>query len=100
MLVTAAMSGCNSGIFSSSRMLYTLGLKKEINDKFTRLSSKGVPVLPVLTISTGILLGLLLNEILPYFVKSSSNIFVLVYSSSVLPGMVPWFVILFSQIEL
>ncbi|EJF01575.1 amino acid transport protein [Liquorilactobacillus mali KCTC 3596 = DSM 20444] len=98
-LVTAAMSGCNSGIFSSSRMIYTLGLKKEINAKFTKLSSKGVPVLPVLTISLGILLGLILNEVLPYFVKSSSNIFVLVYSSSVLPGMVPWFVILFSQLK-
>ncbi|MCP9312219.1 amino acid permease [Liquorilactobacillus satsumensis] len=98
-LVTAAMSGCNSGIFSSSRMLYSLGLKKEISDKFVKLSRHGVPILPVLTISIGIFCGMLLNEILPLFIKSSSNIFVFVYSSSVLPGMVPWFVILLSQLK-
>lgn len=98
-LVTAAMSGCNSGIFSSSRMLYSLGLKKEISDKFVKLSRHGVPILPVLTISIGIFCGMLLNEILPFFIKSSSNIFVFVYSSSVLPGMVPWFVILLSQLK-
>ncbi|GAJ26476.1 amino acid permease [Liquorilactobacillus sucicola DSM 21376 = JCM 15457] len=98
-LVTAAMSGCNSGIFSSSRMLYTLGLKKEISDKFVKLSKHGVPTLPVITISAGIFLGMIINEFLPHFVKGSSNIFVLVYSSSVLPGMVPWFIILISQIR-
>ncbi|KRL00906.1 amino acid permease [Liquorilactobacillus capillatus] len=98
-LVTAAMSGCNSGIFSSSRMLYTLGLKKELSDKFTKLSKHGVPKLPVIAISAGIFLGMIINELLPHFIKGSSNIFVLVYSSSVLPGMVPWFIILFSQIK-
>ncbi|WP_057895753.1 amino acid permease [Liquorilactobacillus oeni] len=98
-LVTAAMSGCNSGIFSSSRMLYTLGLKKEISEKFIKVSRHGVPTLPVLLISTGIFCGMLLNELLPYIFKGSSNVFVLVYSSSVLPGMVPWFVILLSQLK-
>ena len=33
------------------------------------------------------------------FFKDASEIFVMVYSSSVLPGMVPWIVILISQIE-
>ncbi|WP_311406507.1 amino acid permease [Liquorilactobacillus uvarum] len=98
-LVTAAMSGCNSGIFSSSRMLYTLGLKKEISDKFVKLSKHGVPKLPVIAISAGIFIGMIADEILPHFIQGSSNAFVLVYSSSVLPGMVPWFIILFSQIK-
>lgn len=98
-LVTAALSGCNSGIFSSSRMLYTLGLKYEVSQKFTRLSDRGVPVLSVLTVSAGIFIGMVLNAVLPHFIKGSSNIFVLVYSSSVLPGMVPWFVILISHLK-
>lgn len=41
-MLTAAMSGCNSGIFSSSRMLYTLGLDHEISKnspKFRALTS-------------------------------------------------------------
>lgn len=98
-LVTAAMSGCNSGIFSSSRMLYTLGLKHGVSRKYTLLSKRGVPVLAVLTISFGILLGTMLDVILPHFVKDSSNIFVIVFSSSVLPGMIPWFVILISHLK-
>lgn len=98
-LVTAALSGCNSGIFSSSRMLYTLGLKREVSAKYTKLSGRGVPVLAVLTISIGIFIGMVLNAILPHLVKGSSNVFVLVYSSSVLPGMIPWFVILISHLK-
>ncbi|MFD1471672.1 amino acid permease [Companilactobacillus mishanensis] len=98
-MLTAAMSGCNSGIFSSSRMLYTLGLEHHLPKSFVKLSKHGVPVVPVLTISIGILLGLILNYSLPVLLHTSSNVFVIVYSSSVLPGMVPWFVILFSELK-
>lgn len=98
-MLTAAMSALNSGIFSSSRMLYTLALNKELSPRFLKLSKHHVPTLPVLGISGGILLGIILNAILPFFWKSSSNIFVLVYSASTLPGMVPWFIILWSQIK-
>lgn len=98
-MVTAAMSGCNSGIFSSSRMLYTLGLRKELPQRFVKLSRHRVPTLPVIVMSVGIFIGMILNEVLPYFLKGSTNIFVLVYSSSVLPGMVPWFIILISQLK-
>lgn len=98
-MLTAAMSGCNSGIFSSSRMLYTLGLEKHLPKSFVKLSRHNVPYIPVLAISTGILLGLILNYSLPVFFHTSNNIFVIVYSSSVLPGMVPWFVILLSELR-
>ncbi|APX71475.1 amino acid permease [Companilactobacillus allii] len=98
-MLTAAMSGCNSGIFSSSRMLYTLGLEKYLPKSFTKLSPHKVPYIPVITISAGILIGLILNYTLPVLFHTSSNIFVIVYSSSVLPGMVPWFVILISELR-
>lgn len=98
-MLTAAMSGCNSGIFSSSRMLYTLGLEKYLPKAFTKLSPHKVPYIPVITISLGILIGLILNYSLPILFHTSSNVFVIVYSSSVLPGMVPWFVILISELR-
>jgi AAT family amino acid transporter len=98
-MLTAAMSGCNSGIFSSSRMLYTLGLENHLPKSFVKLSRHNVPYIPVLAISIGILIGLVLNYALPIFFHTSNNIFVIVYSSSVLPGMVPWFVILFSELR-
>ncbi|MCH4009270.1 amino acid permease [Companilactobacillus sp.] len=98
-MLTAAMSGCNSGIFSSSRMLYTLGIEHHLPKVFTKVSKHQVPYVPVITISAGILIGLILNYSLPALLHTSSNIFVIVYSSSVLPGMVPWFVILISQLR-
>ena len=59
----------------------------------------GVPFYPVLTIAIGILIGALLNVILPLFIKGADSIFVYVYSASILPGMIPWFMILISHIR-
>jgi AAT family amino acid transporter len=44
-------------------------------------------------------LGVLLNLILPLIYKDAGSVFVKVFSASILPGMIPWFVILVSQIK-
>ncbi len=98
-VITAALSGCNSGIFSASRMVYTLAINGKMSKKFLKLSRHGAPFYPVVAISGGILIGLILNYLLPMFINQSENIFVFVYSSSILPGMVPWVVILISEIR-
>lgn len=98
-VLTAALSGCNSGIFSASRMIYTLAINGKMSRKFLKLTRHGVPFYPVVAISSGILIGLVLNYLLPLFVNHAENIFVFVYSSSILPGMVPWVVILLSEIQ-
>jgi len=98
-VITASLSGTNSGIYSASRMTYTLAENQQLPKKMTLLNRHGVPFYSVIAISTGILIGVVLNVILPMFFTSASEIFVMVYSSSVLPGMVPWVVILISQIS-
>lgn len=98
-VLTAAMSGANSGIYSSSRMLFKLSRDGHASRKFSKLSAQKVPYISILAISGGILIGIILNIILSYTNSSSANLFVLVYSSSVLPGMVPWFVILISELR-
>ncbi|GLB47473.1 amino acid transporter [Philodulcilactobacillus myokoensis] len=98
-VLTAALSGSNSGIYSTSRMVYLLAEKKQLPSIFLKLNKHHVPYYPVIAVSFGIFLGVVLNVILPFFFKSANEIFVLVYGSSVLPGMVPWFVILVSQIR-
>ena len=45
---------------------------------------------------SGDIVGLVIGVILSYI--APENLFVHVYSASVLPGMIPWFVILISQI--
>ncbi|MFL2080376.1 amino acid permease [Latilactobacillus sakei] len=97
-VITAALSGANSGIYSASRMTFTLANNGQLPKRFLKLNRHGVPFYAVSAISLGILIGVILNAILPLVYPKAGNIFVLVYSSSVLPGMVPWFVILISQI--
>jgi AAT family amino acid transporter len=92
-VITSAMSGCNSGIYSAGRMLYTLGVNGQAPKVFTKLSSNGVPILSTIGVLIGLAVGIILSYIAP------KNLFVYVYSASVLPGMIPWFVILISQIQ-
>ena len=98
-VITAALSGSNSGIYSASRMLYTLSNKGQLPHRFALLNKSGVPFYSVLAISIGIFLGIILNIVLPLFYKQAGSIFVKVYSASILPGMIPWFVILISQVK-
>lgn len=98
-VLTAAMSGANSGIYSSSRMLFKMSMDKEVPGVFGKLSKHVVPNVAILTISLGILIGFILNVILTVVNKSTASLFVIVYSSSVLPGLVPWFVILLSELR-
>ena len=99
-VLTAALSGANSGIYSASRMLFKLSVDGEVPKFFSKLSKRVVPNVAILTISFWIFLGFVINELMSIFSSAAQNIFVIVYSSSVLPGMVPWFIILLSLIHI
>ena len=58
-----------------------------------KLSHNGVPLFGTIGVLVGLVIGVILSYIAP------ENLFVYVYSASVLPGMIPWFVILISQIQ-
>lgn len=98
-VLTAALSGANSGIYSSSRMLYKLAHEGEAPKTFKYVSKRIVPSHAIIGITSGIFLGFMLNVIIQFFNKSLANVFVIIYSSSVLPGMVAWFVILLAELR-
>lgn len=98
-VLTAALSGANSGIYSASRMLFKLAIDKEVPSFFGRLSKRVVPNVAIVTIAFWILVGFITNFVLTSISSASKNLFVIVYSSSVLPGMVPWFVILLGELN-
>ena len=98
-VLTAALSGANSGIYSSSRMLFKLAHEGEAPKAFGKLSKRIVPDRAIVGITSGILIGFLLNLIMSTMNKSMGELFVVVYSSSVLPGMVAWFVILIAELK-
>ncbi len=98
-VLTAALSGANSGIYSSSRMLYKLAHEGEAPKTFGYISKRIVPSHAIIGITSGIFIGFMLNVLAQFLNKSLANIFVIVYSSSVLPGMVAWFVILLAELR-
>ncbi|KHD37523.1 D-alanine/D-serine/glycine permease [Clostridium acetobutylicum] len=93
-VLTAAMSGCNSGIYSCGRMLYTLATNGQAPKFLGKLNKDGVPANGIRTTLVCLLIGVVLNYIYP-----NSKLFVYIYSASVLPGMAPWFVLCISQIK-
>ncbi len=95
MVLTAALSGCNSGMYSCGRMLYALAKNRQLPAAVGKVSRAGVPVAGVAISIAILLVGSCLNYIIP----NPQRVFVYVYSASVLPGMVPWFVILISQLR-
>ena len=98
-VLTAALSGANSGIYSSSRMLYKLAHEGEAPKTFGYVSKRIVPSHAIIGITSGIFVGFMLNVLAQFLNKSLANVFVIVYSSSVLPGMVAWFVILLAELR-
>ena len=98
-VLTAALSGANSGIYSSSRMLFKLAHDGEAPKTFGHISKRIVPNRAIIGITSGILIGFVLNYVVSTLNKSMGELFVIVYSSSVLPGMVAWFVILIAELK-
>ncbi len=94
-ILTAALSGCNSGMYSCGRMLYALAKNRQLPAALGRVSRHGIPVAGV-TVSIVVLLA---GSSLNYLIPNPRQVFVYVYSASVLPGMVPWFVVLISQVR-
>lgn len=95
-VLTAALSGANSGIYSSSRMLFKLATENNAPKIFSHISKRIVPNYAIYGITSGILLGFSLDTLVA---KSAGDMFVVVFSSSVLPGMIPWFVILWAELR-
>ena len=98
-VLTAALSGANSGIYSSSRMLFKLAHDGDAPKTFGHISKRIVSNHAILGISGGILIGFIINMIAATINKSTQDLFVVVFSSSVLPGMIPWFVILLAELK-
>lgn len=97
-VLTAALSGANSGIYSSSRMLFKLAHDGDAPQTFRFISKRIVPSHAIMGISGGIFIGFVLNMLIGGQ-GSAQDLFVIVFSSSVLPGMIPWFVILLAELR-
>ncbi|GEN33921.1 amino acid permease [Aneurinibacillus danicus] len=92
-VLTAALSSCNSGIFSTGRMLFNLAQQKEAPQSFKKISKSGVPNAAILASAGALLIGVLLNYIVP------AKVFQWVTSIGTFGAIWTWAVILLAQIR-
>jgi AAT family amino acid transporter len=92
-VLTAALSSCNSGIFSTGRMLFNLAQDGQAPKQYGRLTRGGVPGIAVLASAGALLIGVLLNYVVP------AKVFTWVTSIATFGAIWTWAVILLSQIR-
>ncbi|WP_175685618.1 amino acid permease [Burkholderia anthina] len=92
-VLTAALSSCNSGLFSTARMLYNLAQQGQAPARLGRVNRNGVPVYGVLVSVALLLIGVLLNYLAP------QHVFVWLTSVSTFGAIWTWCVILIAQMR-
>lgn len=63
-LITAALSALNSGVYSTGRILRSLGMRNQAPQFVTKLSKRGVPLAGIAFTASVFVLGIILNFIL------------------------------------
>ncbi len=94
-VLTAALSGCNSGMYSCGRMLYALAKNRQLPAAMAKVSRHGVPVAGVAVSIAILLIGSCLN----LHHSQSAACVCLRLQCQRASGTVPWFVILISQLR-
>jgi L-asparagine transporter-like permease len=92
-VLTAALSSCNGGIFSTGRMLYNLSLQKKAPAMFGKLSDRHVPKNGILVSAVFLLIGVVLNYLMP------AKVFTYVTSVATFGAIWVWAVILLVQMK-
>ncbi|AXT45413.1 MULTISPECIES: amino acid permease [Chromobacterium] len=92
-VLTAALSSCNSGIFSTGRMLYNLAQQQQALPVFAKVSRQGVPVFALLMSVFALLMGVLLNYLAP------KEVFTWLTAISTFGAIWTWVIILLAQLR-
>ena len=92
-VLTAALSSCNSGIFSTGRMLYTLAGYRQAPAALHRVSKQKVPAL-ALTVSFAVMLiGVVINYFIP------ERAFTYITSIATVCGLFVWAMIVVAHLS-
>lgn len=92
-VLTAALSSCNSGIFSTGRMLFNLAQQKQAPNSFAKIGRTGVPSKAIIFSAILLLVGVVLNYLVP------EKVFIWVTSISTFGAVWTWGIILLSQLK-
>ncbi|MDM5339562.1 amino acid permease [Fictibacillus enclensis] len=92
-VITSAMSSCNSGLFSTGRMLYTLANEGKAPKRLASLNDKKVPAAALIVSTFFLSFGVLLNYLLP------EDVFTLVTSIATICFIWVWGIILIAHLR-
>jgi len=87
-VITAAASSCNSGLFSTGRMLWTLAQRGQAPRAFAALNSRQVPAAGIHASAAVMLIGVALNYLVP------EHVFTIVTSVALVGTLWTWGIIL------
>ena len=93
-VISAAVSAINSDIFGAGRMMYGLSQQGHAPRGFGKLSRHGVPWLTVVVMGCALLLGVLLNYLMP------EDVFLLIASIATFATVWVWMMILITQVAM
>ncbi len=93
-VISAAVSAINSDIFGAGRMLYGMAQQGQAPRGFASVSGNGVPWMTVVVMSVALLVGVLLNYLIP------ENVFLLIASIATFATVWVWLMILLSQVAM
>lgn len=92
-VLTAAASSCNSGVFTTGRMLFNLSNQGQAPGKFGTLSKNNVPKVAILASVACMLIGVVINYVAP------GKAFTYVTSVGAFAGLFSWFMIVFTHLR-
>lgn len=92
-VITAAASSCNSGIFSTGRMLYSLARAGRAPRALGRVDSRNVPAAGITASAMIMLIGVALNYVVP------AQVFIYVTSISQVGGLWTWLLIVIAHLQ-
>lgn len=92
-VLTSAASACNSGLFSTSRILYNLSTNQQAHRRFSELNNNHVPSNALVTSAIVLSIGALLSKFIP------EQAFTIVTTISAICFIWVWSIILISHIN-
>jgi AAT family amino acid transporter/D-serine/D-alanine/glycine transporter len=92
-VITAAASSCNSGLFSTGRMLYTLARFGQAPRAFAEVNRRHVPAVAITASAALMLVGVALNYLVP------EEVFVWVTSVALVGSLWTWGMIMYSHLK-
>ncbi|MBS7702151.1 amino acid permease [Chelatococcus asaccharovorans] len=92
-VISSAASSCNSGLFSTGRMLHALAQNGQAPAAFGRLSAKHVPATAITFSASIMLIGVLLNYLVP------GRVFIWITSISTIGGIWTWGMIMWTHLR-